>query len=34
MTWVFVTGNANKHREAEAILGRPLACTPLASGRA
>jgi non-canonical purine NTP pyrophosphatase (RdgB/HAM1 family) len=29
MTWVFVTGNANKHREAEAILGRPLACTPL-----
>ena len=24
MTWVFVTGNANKHREAEAILGRPL----------
>lgn len=24
MTWVFVTGNANKHREAETILGRPL----------
>lgn len=24
MSWVFVTGNANKHREAEAILGRPL----------
>lgn len=24
MSWVFVTGNANKHREAEDILGRPL----------
>ncbi len=24
MSWVFVTGNEHKHREAEAILGRPL----------
>ena len=24
MTWAFVTGNLDKHREAEAILGRPL----------
>ncbi len=24
MSWVFVTGNENKHREAEGILGRPL----------
>ncbi len=24
MSWAFVTGNLNKHREAEAILGRPL----------
>jgi non-canonical purine NTP pyrophosphatase (RdgB/HAM1 family) len=24
MTWMFVTGNDSKHREAQAILGRPL----------